>query len=105
MVASQAETLRKAIENLIDAKLHDALPPVASLGAASAGVDAVLARATAKDADARFPSVDDFAAELVAALEGRPVAISVEPREAPRNPYKGLRAFQEAVGSCGGKQW
>ena len=25
MVASQAETLRKAIENLIDAKLHDAL--------------------------------------------------------------------------------
>jgi hypothetical protein len=25
MVASQAETLRKAIENLVDAKLHDAL--------------------------------------------------------------------------------
>jgi len=25
MVASQAETLRKAIENLIDAKLHDAI--------------------------------------------------------------------------------
>ena len=25
MVVSQAETLRKAIENLIDAKLHDAL--------------------------------------------------------------------------------
>jgi hypothetical protein len=25
MVATQAETLRKAIENLIDAKLHDAL--------------------------------------------------------------------------------
>ena len=34
--------------------------------------------------------------ELVAALEGRPVTAGAGPRAVPRNPYKGLRAFQEA---------
>ncbi|HEX8916336.1 MAG TPA: hypothetical protein VF796_28555 [Humisphaera sp.] len=32
MVASQAESLRKAIENLINAKLHDALAKPGGLG-------------------------------------------------------------------------
>ena len=32
MVANQAETLRKAIENLINAKLHDALARPGGLG-------------------------------------------------------------------------
>jgi hypothetical protein len=32
MVATQAETLRKAIENLINAKLHDALARPGGLG-------------------------------------------------------------------------
>lgn len=32
MVAEQAETLRKAIENLINAKLHDALAKPGGLG-------------------------------------------------------------------------
>jgi hypothetical protein len=65
-----------------------------------AAVDEVLQRATAKEPGERFPDVLAFAAAFQAALSGMPLpAIPVRkaiPVGELANPYKGLRAFQEA---------
>lgn len=80
---------------LLDRHAHDAVPSVRTLRPdLPAEVDAVIGRATAKDAGDRFPEITMIAAELRAALEGTRV---VEEATGPtRNPYKGLRAFLEA---------
>jgi WD40 repeat protein/DNA-binding SARP family transcriptional activator len=55
----------------------------------------VLRRATATDPDDRYLDVPAFAAALRAAFANVSAASAV-PSTAPRNPYKGLRAFREA---------
>jgi DNA-binding SARP family transcriptional activator/ABC-type glycerol-3-phosphate transport system substrate-binding protein len=57
-------------------------------------VDAVIARATAKDPGDRFADVVEVATAFRAALVG--TAAVREPVGEIRNPYKGLRAFLEA---------
>jgi hypothetical protein len=67
-----------------------------------AALDSVIQRATAKDPAQRYPNILAFAAALHAALGGLEGAVT-QPKilaetdvlDAP-NPYKGLRAFQEA---------
>ena len=54
----------------------------------------MIARARAEDLAERFQSADEFLVALAASLGKAP---AVEPGlTATRNPYKGLRAFQEA---------
>ena len=94
--ATQAELLRR--------QLHDPIPSVRdSRNSVPPAVDAVLAKATAKDPTARYQTTDELVAEFVAALDGGPAAVIGRPGvattvsvEAARNPYKGLRAFTEA---------
>lgn len=59
-----------------------------------AGVDDVIARATAEEAEARYQSVQAFLAALAEAL-GQPVAPTEPALTSTRNPYKGLHAFTE----------
>ncbi len=80
---------------LLDHHMRDALPSVRTLRPELPdAVDEVIRRATAKDADDRFPDVTAIAAALRAALEG--TSTVAEPAGPIRNPYKGLRAFLEA---------
>jgi serine/threonine protein kinase len=60
-----------------------------------AEVDEVIQRATAKDAEARFPDALALAAEFRRALQLELTLSEVAEGEI-YNPYKGLRAFQEA---------
>jgi len=80
---------------LLDRHAHDPLPSVRTVRPElPSGVDEVIRRATAKDAEDRFPETTAMAAELRGALEGtRVLALETGPT---RNPYKGLRAFLEA---------
>jgi len=80
---------------LLDRHAHDPLPSVRTVRPElPSGVDEVIRRATAKDAEDRFPETTAMAAELRGALEGtRVLALETGPA---RNPYKGLRAFLEA---------
>ena len=58
-----------------------------------AGLDEVVARATATDPDERYASVDGFVAAFVAAVgQAGQTPETYTPAE---NPYKGLRAFDE----------
>ncbi len=87
---------------LLKRQLHDPIPAV-SLARADvpAGIDTVLATATAKDPANRYPSVELFVEAMDRALAPtdhapvRPQVITVI-TDAERNPYKGLRAFDEA---------
>jgi WD40 repeat protein/serine/threonine protein kinase len=58
------------------------------------GVDAVLARATAKDPGARFADALEFSRAFRGVIEGP--GPSLVPFGEVRNPFKGLRAFLEA---------
>ncbi|MCP3855402.1 MAG: protein kinase [Actinomycetia bacterium] len=88
---------------LLQRQLHDPIPTVrASRTDIPGTVDQVLQKATAKDPAERYQTVDEFAAGLHQAAAGtHPVAvtsrgaITTVTTEA-RNPYKGLRAFDEA---------
>jgi WD40 repeat protein/DNA-binding SARP family transcriptional activator len=60
------------------------------------GIEEVLGRATAKDPGERFPDAPDLAAALRAVLRTAPAAPAPRAAVEPRNPYKGLRPFQEA---------
>ena len=60
-----------------------------------AALDGVIQRATAKNPEARYPSASALAADYWRALQLE-VEESDVPEEAIYNPYKGLRAFQEA---------
>jgi DNA-binding SARP family transcriptional activator len=87
---------------LLRRQLHDPIPPVRSVRTdVPVAIDDVLQHATAKAAADRFQTVDEFVAAFEAAL-GSPSspspgfgAATVVPTE-DRNPYKGLRAFDEA---------
>ena len=96
--ASEAELLQR--------QLNQPIPSVrASRPDLPAGIDEVLAQATAKDPADRFPTVAELVEAFVAELDGH-VARSAEPSRRgsatavsgmeERNPYKGLRAFTEA---------
>jgi WD40 repeat protein/serine/threonine protein kinase len=80
---------------IIDRQLTAPVPPIASARPdLPARVGAVIARATEKDPTARYSDVSTFAAAFSEAVASdsrqgaAPLAI--------RNPYKGLRAFDEA---------
>ena len=60
-----------------------------------AAVDGVIQRATSKDPQSRYPDALSLAADLRQALDLE-VALPEVPIEEIYNPYKGLRAFQEA---------
>ena len=62
-------------------------------------VGAVIERATAKDPDSRFAEATEFAATLRSALQGPSTPLeqtAAAPSDEIRNPYKGLRPFEEA---------
>jgi WD40 repeat protein/DNA-binding SARP family transcriptional activator len=59
-------------------------------------VDDVIATATAKDADLRFPDATALAAAVRNALSPGRVSVAVSAPFETRNPYKGLRPFDEA---------
>jgi WD40 repeat protein/serine/threonine protein kinase len=66
-------------------------------------LDAILAKATAKKPEERYPNVLEMLQELVGVLTGRrstgvykPVSVEGEEAEALLNPYKGLRSFSSA---------
>ena len=59
-------------------------------------IDEVLRRATAADPAARFADTPELATALRRAVEPGPTTVAAEPGRELRNPYKGLRAFQEA---------
>jgi WD40 repeat protein len=63
-----------------------------------AGLDAVVQRSTAKDPADRYSDLNEFADAFRAALGEQPVErfLTAEEAAALANPYKGLRAFQEA---------
>ncbi len=67
--------------------VHDQRPEVPP------AVDHVIARATAKDPDARFADALELSAAYRAAIEGRERTLAPGDR---RNPYKGLRPFLES---------
>lgn len=85
-------------EQLRHRQLHARLPTVRTWRLElTADVDRVLARATDRVPADRYPSITEFAAELAVALSDR--AADTRPvveAPVPRNPYKGLLAFQEA---------
>jgi len=60
-------------------------------------VDHVIATATAKDPDLRFPDATAMGAAIRNALSPSPMSVAVSaPALEARNPYKGLRPFDEA---------
>ena len=94
--------------DLLHRQLNDPLPPLPPMPGRVApdvarSVDSVLARAAAKDPAQRHASVGEFVADFlraagdVEALESNRHRQSRAPSEgALRNPYKGLRPFDEA---------
>ncbi len=80
---------------LLERQLHDPIPLVRSWRPElPSALDAVLQRATAKPAPDRYQSAGDFARDLTAAAGLGPSETLVSGET--RNPYKGLRPFQEA---------
>ena len=84
--------------HLIEMHLRQPLPAARALRPdVPAAVDAVLAKATAKQAADRFADVGAFAQAFRAAAEGQPaLLIPLQPPADMLNPYKGLLAFTEA---------
>jgi WD40 repeat protein/DNA-binding SARP family transcriptional activator/tRNA A-37 threonylcarbamoyl transferase component Bud32 len=60
------------------------------------GIYEVVGRATAKDPDERFADALELAAALSDLLRTAPAGPAATAAVEPRNPYKGLRPFQEA---------
>ena len=100
---------------LLKRQLHDPIPAVSAVRAdVPVGVDAVLARATAKDPTDRFATIEAFLGALQEATDPAPWdalgsagrgftgpsvgrrAMATAVSDGERNPYKGLRAFDEA---------
>ena len=80
---------------LLDRHLHDLLPSVRQRRPdLPPAVEAAIARATAKDADARLSGPLELALAFRSAIGGAIDASA--PAAEIRNPYKGLRAFFEA---------
>ena len=93
---------------LLQRQLHDPIPPVCDVRRdVPAAIDGVLARATAKDPTERFQSIEGFLEAVESAVDasGGTVAgvgpaarrgVGTAVSDDARNPYKGLRAFDEA---------
>ena len=87
---------------LIQQHLYASMPPLsATREGLPAALDAVLARATAKNLSDRYADVDHLQRDFQAALNFGEVAIQTLPIApcvpiALVNPYKGLRPFEEA---------
>lgn len=80
---------------LVDHHLHRPLPSLTAIRPdLSPQVDHVVQRATAKDPAGRYPDVSALIADLDRALMG--AQADTGPIEGIVNPYKGLRAFEEA---------
>jgi WD40 repeat protein/DNA-binding SARP family transcriptional activator len=60
------------------------------------GIEEVVGRATAKDPGERFPDAPALATALRGVLRTAPAGPTPKAAVEPRNPYKGLRPFQEA---------
>jgi serine/threonine protein kinase/WD40 repeat protein len=81
---------------ILDRQLTAPTPPMSSARPdLPAAVGVVILRATEKDPAARYPDVSSFAAAFREALTSGAEAAAVPPA-IDRNPYKGLRAFEEA---------
>ncbi len=81
--------------DLLVRQLRDPLPLLRGVRSdLPAAIDTVLRTATAKDPDDRYSSAGSFAQELAVAANLDGEASRIGPVE--RNPYKGLRAFDEA---------
>ena len=82
--------------------LTEALPPIAHFRAdLPSSVDEVLQRASSKQPEIRYASAGEFAQALRQAISGSHQALPGTPESLPQtlpvsNPYKGLRAFEEA---------
>jgi WD40 repeat protein/DNA-binding SARP family transcriptional activator len=103
MLAGEAPYQVDTLALLIDKHLHEPLPSLASLRPdLPAQVNDVLQQATAKDPERRYPDVLSLARALQNAFSGQQVRLPDQVMIADRadielhNPYKGLRAFQEA---------
>jgi WD40 repeat protein len=82
---------------LLQKQLHEPLPPIsARRPELPRGIDDVIARATAKDADARFPDVIAFDLAFREALQPTRARATLGADVELANPYKGLRPFGEA---------
>lgn len=86
------------ISDLIKKQLLDPLPSLhTQYPHVPEAVDQVLQRATAKNLSYRYPDVLSLALDFRNALLGQQAEIPVtDTMEPVRNPYKGLRAFEEA---------
>jgi WD40 repeat protein/serine/threonine protein kinase len=83
-----------------DRQLNAPMPPLDAVRPdLPKGVGAVLSRATEKNAAARYPDALSLASAFRAALEGRPTQPAAADSMELRNPYKGLRPFDEADAS------
>lgn len=86
---------------VLDQQLHAPLPPLLGRDADVPGsVNEVLARATAKRPEDRYPDVDSLVVAFRQAgardSASRTALLKTPPGPEPENPYKGLRAFGEA---------
>ena len=82
---------------LLQKQLHEPLPPVtARRPELSGAIDDVIARATAKDASARFVDVVTFDVAFRDALQPDRTTTAVGAGVELATPYKGLRPFGEA---------
>jgi len=87
---------------LLQRQLHDPIPPLRdSRSDLPSALDAVVGKATAKRPDDRYQTIEEFVSALDSAVSGsivEPVrrGISTALISDERNPYKGLRAFDEA---------
>ena len=90
--------------DVIQQHINTPLPPLSARRAGlPAALDAVITRATAKDPDERFPDTQSFFNQFRQAIgqlvDARPTAITYEEEDSGielANPFKGLRAFNEA---------
>lgn len=91
---TQAAALRRQLE--------DPIPLLRTIRPELRAVDEILQHATAKNPADRYTSVEEFAEDLSAALSPRAVPATVPTSRGTvlelddRNPYKGLRAFEES---------
>lgn len=87
---------------LVERQCHEPLPLISSIrSGVPISIDQVIQRATAKSAIGRYASaadlVDAFGAAVAEATGSTVRSVSPAPSAVPGpNPYKGLRAFQEA---------
>jgi WD40 repeat protein/serine/threonine protein kinase len=78
---------------MLQKQLHEPLPPISSRRPElPTAIDDVIGRATAKDPAGRFPDGASFHIAFREVLQ----TDGYQPDVEPRNPYKGLRAFNEA---------